>query len=95
MTDQFEMFDDPYKMLILLATLVAEHNNEELDYNQVPAFENETFLLKHELFVYKKENVEISWYRFLGRDISCTKDLTRKEYNKMFVDCMASLYGVN
>lgn len=92
MTEQFEMFNDPYKMLILLATLVAEQKQEELDYTKVPSYENETFLLEHERFHYKKDDVKITWYRFLGRDISCSKDLSRTDYNKMFVDCMASLY---
>ncbi|UUZ81417.1 hypothetical protein LJK88_43335 [Paenibacillus sp. P26] len=95
MKEQYEIYDDPFKMLILLATLVAEQKGEELDYERVPSYENETFLLQHEKFVYKKDQVEITWYRFLGRDISCSKDLTRAEYNKMFVDCMASLYRLS
>jgi hypothetical protein len=93
--EQFEMFNDPFKMLILLASLVAEIKEEELDYAQVPSYENERFLIKHETFIYKRDHLEISWYRFLGRDISSSKDLTRQEYNRMFVDCMASLYDIS
>lgn len=92
MSEQFEMYDDPFKMLILLATLVCEKQGTELNYEQVPSYENDTFLIRHERFVYKKDGTEITWFEFLGRDIASTHDLTRSEYNKMFVDCMASLY---
>ncbi|CAH1191199.1 hypothetical protein PAECIP111892_00539 [Paenibacillus auburnensis] len=92
MTEQFEMYDDPFKMLILLATLVSEKLGTELKYEQVPSFENETFSIRHEKFTYKKDGTEITWFEFLGRDIASTHDLTRSEYNKMFVECMASLY---
>jgi hypothetical protein len=95
MTEQYEIFRDPYRMLILLATLVSEQQGEaELQFDKVPQFENETFLLQHEKFVYKKNATEITWFRFLGRDIACNNDYTREEYNKMFVDCLASLYNI-
>ncbi|WP_426446624.1 hypothetical protein ACP26L_22735 [Paenibacillus sp. S-38] len=94
MDTTYEMYDDPFKMLILLATLVAEQRGERLDFKQVPEFENDTFRLQHELFLYKKGDIRISWHEFLGRDIACSRDLSRQEYNKMFVDCMASLYGI-
>lgn len=89
----YEMWDDPYKMLILLATMVAEESNQAMDYEQIPFYENETFQLQNEAFLYKKDQTEIHWHQFLGRDISCSKDLTRQEFNRMFVDCMASLYA--
>ncbi|MDR6551437.1 hypothetical protein [Paenibacillus qinlingensis] len=93
MTTQYEIFRDPYRMLILLATLVSEKQNEPaLQFDNVPFFENETFLIQQDKFVYKKNGTEITWFQFLGRDIACSKDLTREEYNKMFVDCLASLY---
>ncbi|AEI43998.1 hypothetical protein [Paenibacillus mucilaginosus] len=94
MNTAYEMYDDPFKMLILLATLAAEQRGEKLDFNKVGEFENETFRLQHELFHYKKEDIRITWHEFLGRDIACSRDLSRQEYNKMFVDCMASLYGI-
>ncbi|MBD0379243.1 hypothetical protein [Paenibacillus sedimenti] len=95
MTEQYEIFRDPYRMLILLATLVSEKKGEaELNFDNVPPFENDTFLIQHEKFIYKKEATEITWFQFLGRDIACNKDLTREEYNKMFVDCLASLYNI-
>jgi hypothetical protein len=92
LSEQFEMYDDPFKMLILLATLVSEKLGIELKYEHVPAYENDVFAIKHEKFLYIKEGTEITWFKFLGRDIACSRDLTRAEYNKMFVDCMASLY---
>ncbi|MFD1175187.1 hypothetical protein ACFQ3W_02525 [Paenibacillus puldeungensis] len=94
MTDHFEMYDDPFKMLILLATFVADQQGLELDYENVPSYENDKFLLENGKFLYKKDQVEITWFQFLGRDIQSNKDLTRSEYNRMFVDCMASVYGV-
>jgi hypothetical protein len=93
MNEQYEIFDDPFKMLILLASLVAEQKSIKLDYENVPSYENETFQLEHDKFVYKKDNTEITWFQFLGRDIHCSKDLSRQAYNQMFVACMASLYN--
>ncbi|GGI43202.1 hypothetical protein GCM10008018_00880 [Paenibacillus marchantiophytorum] len=95
MTEQYEIFRDPFRMLILLATLVSEQKGEnELRFDHVPYFENETFLIQHEKFVYKKVPTEITWFQFLGRDIACNQDYSREEYNKMFVDCLASLYQI-
>ena len=94
MSEQYEMYDDPFKMLILLATLVSEKQGVELKYENVPAYENDVFSIQHQKFVYKKDGTEISWFEFLGRDIASSSDLSRAEYNKMFVDCMASLYSL-
>ncbi|WP_223879874.1 MULTISPECIES: hypothetical protein [Paenibacillus] len=92
--EQFEMYDDPFKMLILLATLVAEKQGVPLAYEKVPDYGNEVFALQNERFLYKKDGTEITWFEFLGRDIACSRDLSRSEYNRMFVDCMASLYAI-
>ncbi|MCL6603517.1 MAG: hypothetical protein K6T94_11630 [Paenibacillus sp.] len=94
MSDQFEMYDDPFKMLILLATLISEKQGVELKYENVPTYENDVFSIQHQKFVYKKDGTEITWFEFLGRDIASTHDLSRAQYNKMFVDCMASLYSL-
>ncbi|MCY9665778.1 hypothetical protein M5X11_12510 [Paenibacillus alginolyticus] len=105
-TAQFEMFRDPFKMLAMLIQLVSEQLGIELDYKNIPAYENDTFLIRsvrlddlnnqrYPNFIYKKNQTEISWYQYLGRDIYCNKDLTRDEYNKMFVECMASLYDLD
>lgn len=92
MSEQYEIYDDPFKMLILLANLVSEKLGVQLDHANVPVYENDVFALAHEKFLYKKDGTEITWLEFLGRDISSSQDLSRAEYNKMFVDCMASLY---
>jgi hypothetical protein len=100
--DQFEIFRDPFRMLLQLIELVCESQGVEYDFNTVPFFENNTFVLRPSAdadkeslpnFVFKKDQTEISWYLTLGRDIHCSKDLSRAEYNKMFVECMASLYN--
>lgn len=45
MNAQYEIYDDPFKMLILLATIVAEQQGRELDYENVGPFENDKFSL--------------------------------------------------
>jgi len=95
LNEQYELFDDPFKMLVILTKLIAEHKNVVVDFENIPSYENDKFLIKNELFIYKKDQTEISWYQYLGRDIHCNKNLTRNEYNKMFVDCMASLFEFN
>ncbi|WNR46494.1 hypothetical protein [Paenibacillus roseipurpureus] len=93
--NQYEIFRDPYRMLILLATLVSEKQHEPaLQFDNVPYFENDLFLIQRDKFFYKKDATEITWFEFLGRDIACNKDLSREAYNKMFVDCLASLYNI-
>ncbi|SDM92633.1 hypothetical protein SAMN04487897_101508 [Paenibacillus sp. yr247] len=57
MTEQYEIFRDPYRMLILLATLVSEQKGEKaLQFDNVPYFENDTYLIQNEKFVYKKNS---------------------------------------
>ncbi|MBB3113527.1 hypothetical protein FHS18_005639 [Paenibacillus phyllosphaerae] len=91
--EQFEMYNDPFKMLILLAQMAADEQGIPLDYANVPNIDNETFSMTNGKFVYKKDQTVIEWYEFLGRDITSNHDLTRTQYNKMFVDCMSSLYN--
>lgn len=92
MSEQFEMYDDPFKMLILLVKMAADQKGMQLDFANVPKIETDTFLLENSKFVYKKDGTIIEWFQFLGRDINCSRDLSRSEYNKMFVDCMHSLF---
>jgi hypothetical protein len=40
---------------------------------------------------FKWRDVEVSWYKYLGRGMSINKDLTPKEAVEMFDDCIASL----
>ncbi|MDB5054239.1 MAG: hypothetical protein JWM44_2289 [Bacilli bacterium] len=100
---QFEIFRDPFRMLLQLIELVCETQGLPNEWTEIPAYENNTFVLNPNKapgqgnrpnFIFKKDQTEISWYQTLGRDISCTKDLSRSEYNKMFVECMASLYNL-
>lgn len=96
---QFEMYRDPFRMLTLLIDLVCQEKGVEFQWEHLPDFENGTFQLKPDApedqpqFVYKKDDVRIGWYQTFGRDIHCNKELTRAEYNRMFVDCMSSLYS--
>lgn len=96
---EFEMYRDPFRMLTLLVDLVCQEKGVEFEWEKLPSYENETFALKPDApegepqFVYKKDQTAIGWYRTFGRDIHCSKPLTRSEYNRMFVDCMASIYG--
>jgi hypothetical protein len=98
---RYEIFRDPFRMLLQLIELVCEDQGVAYDYNTVPFYENSTFVIRSSAdtakaslpnFVFKKDLTEINWYLTLGRDIHCSKDLSRAEYNKMFVECMASLY---
>lgn len=95
---QFEMYRDPFRMLTLLIDLVCQEKGAEFQWEKLPCFENETFLLRSDApdgepqFIFKKDDIHIGWYQSFGRDIHCNKELTRTEYNKMFVECMASLY---
>lgn len=95
---RYEMLRDPFRMLTYLVDLVCQELGVEFDFEKIPAYENETFLLRPHNdeglpnFVYKKDLTDIQWYKTFGRDISCSKQLTRTQYNAIFVDCMASLY---
>lgn len=95
---QFEIYRDPFRMLTLLVDLVCQEQGAEFVWEKLPSFENGTFRLSPDAaegepqFVYKPEQIHITWYQTFGRDIHCNKELSRAEYNKMFVDCMSSLY---
>ncbi|MNP57317.1 hypothetical protein D3C76_1521340 [compost metagenome] len=97
--EQFEMYRDPFRMLTLLIDLVCQEKGLEFQWESLPSFENGTFRLNpaaadgEPQFIFKKDDTRIGWYQTFGRDIHCSKELTRADYNKMFVECMASLYG--
>jgi len=42
-------------------------------------------------FNFKYKDIEISWYKYLGRGMSCNKDLTYAEINTMLIDCLTEL----
>lgn len=95
---EYEMFRDPFRMLTLLVDLVCQEKKVEFEWDRLPAYENDTFVLRPDApegepqFIYKPDGTEIGWYRSFGRDIHCSKPLSRSEYNRMFVECMASIY---
>lgn len=95
---EFEIFRDPFRMLTLLVDLICQEQGIPFEWEKIPSYENDTFALKPDApegeaqFVYKKDGTKIGWYQTFGRDIHCSKPLERSDYNKMFVDCMASIY---
>jgi hypothetical protein len=93
---EFEMYRDPFRMLTLLIDLVCDVKGIEFQWDNIPSYENSTFELvgsgEEPHFLYKKDQTRIEWFQTFGRDIHCNKDLSRSEYNRMFVDCMASVY---
>lgn len=96
--NEFEMYRDPFRMLTLLIDLICQEKGIPFEWENLPSYENDTFVLKPDApegtpqFVYKKDGTEIGWYQTFGRDIHSNKDLSRTEYNQMFVECMASIY---
>jgi hypothetical protein len=45
----------------------------------------------HQQYNFKWKDVEISWYKYLGRGMSINKELTPGEAVEMFDDCLASI----
>lgn len=41
---------------------------------------------------FKYKDIEISWYKYLGRDVLINKEITPKEAVEMFDDCINSIY---
>lgn len=97
----YELYRDHYKLLQLLVEMVCEKQGVPPDFENIPEYEDDTFVLRpfregdaRPNFLYKPKQVEIRWYGFFGRDIQCNQDLTRDDYNQMIVDCLSSLYGM-
>lgn len=42
-------------------------------------------------FNFKYKDIEISWYKYLERDTTINKEITKKEAADMFNDCINSL----
>lgn len=42
-------------------------------------------------FNFKYKDIEISWYKYLGRDTTINKEITPEEAADMFNDCIDSL----
>ena len=45
----------------------------------------------HQDYNFKWQDVEISWYKYLGRDTTINKHLTEKEARVMYDACLASI----
>jgi len=45
LNEQYELFDDPFKMLVILTKLIAEHKNVVVDFENIPSYENDKFLI--------------------------------------------------
>ena len=41
---------------------------------------------------FKYKDIEISWYKYLGRDTTINKEITPKEAIEMFDECLESIY---
>ena len=44
---------------------------------------------------FKYKDIEISWYKYLGRDMTINKKVTPDEAIKMFDDCINSLQNID
>ena len=66
-------------------------------------FENETFKVEayswnddyEQPYNFKYKDIEISWYKYLGRDMTINKQITPDEAIKMFDDCIDSLKNLD
>lgn len=64
-------------------------------------FENDVFEVEayswnddyEQPYNFKYKDIEISWYKYLGRDMTINKQVTTDEAVKMFNDCIKSLEG--
>ena len=43
-------------------------------------------------FRYKKSGLEIKWYKWIGRSMEFNKDISNKEWKKLYQDCIKSIY---
>lgn len=79
-------------------------NNNQKEYNSPmdntgEQFKNDTFEANayswndevDQPYNFKYKDIEISWYKYLGRGMSVNKPITEKQAVKMFDDCIASI----
>ena len=79
-------------------------NNNQEEYsspmdNTGQQFKNDTFEANayswndevEQPYNFKYKDIEISWYKYLGRGMSINKPITKKQAVKMFDDCIASI----
>lgn len=68
-------------------------NNSAGDFKN-DAFEVEAYSWNDEYeqpYNFKYNDIEISWYKYLGRGMSSNREISNKETNKMLVECLRSL----
>jgi hypothetical protein len=59
------------------------------DYFEVHAYDwNED---NEQPFNFKWKNIEISWYKYLGRGMSCNRDVSLHEISEMLDNCLEAL----
>lgn len=67
--------------------------------NTAASFENPIFKVEayswddnyEQPYNFKWKDVEISWYKYLGRDTTINQEISPKKAKKMFVECVKSL----
>lgn len=67
--------------------------------NNADYFENEVFFVEsyswdediEQCYNFKWHDVEISWYKYLGRGMSMNREMSVKEGVKMLIECLLSI----
>lgn len=71
--------------------------------NTGSSYKNDTFEVEayswdddyEQPYNFKYKDIEISWYKYLGRDMTINKKVTPDEAIKMFDDCINSLQNID
>ena len=85
-----------------LDTLMFNKFHKEYDNpfsNTGNTFKNDVFEVQaynwndeiHQAYNFKWQDIEISWYKYLGRDTTINKHITEKEARVMYDACLASI----
>lgn len=56
-----------------------------------PYYHAPTCLVEKPNFIHFKSGLEIRWYKWIGRDTEINQDLTIKEWNQIYQECLNSL----
>jgi hypothetical protein len=100
-TQQFECPDYVTAALEYLATLFYDKNlsRENPFRNTGWSFINTVFMVhaydwddaKTQPFNFKYKDIEVSWYKYLGRGISINREVSEKECWEMLKECVESI----
>lgn len=85
-----------------LSRVMWNKNQKEYDSpfeNTANTFKNDTFEVQayswddetHQEYNFKYKDIQISWYKYLGRDTTINKEVSPEEMIKMFDDCVKSI----